>query len=260
VAAYRARALVLRKTKLGETDTIVTMLSSEGRQIRAVAKGMRRPGSRFSARLEPFSVVELLLHSGRNLDMVTEAETSLSFDELRGDLDKTTAAAVVADVLDKVSTEGAVEPSLFELGVTTLGVMRTTDNVRLPGLVAAFLAKAMGMVGLKPQLATCATCGEPISAVTAFSPSAGGMLCGRCDAQAMQVSRELGGTLTYLLGARMAEVAGEDLAPELADEALRVMRVFAKEHMEARLRSLEFLADAMASGEWPHVDPPVGVG
>ena len=73
--AYPLRALVLRKTKLGETDLILTLLSEDGRQVRAVAKGLRKPGSRFGGRLEPYSVVDLLLHTGRSLEVVTEART-----------------------------------------------------------------------------------------------------------------------------------------------------------------------------------------
>ncbi|TLM78904.1 MAG: hypothetical protein FDZ70_03415 [Actinobacteria bacterium] len=68
---YSARALVLRKTKLGETDLILTLLAEDGRQLRAVARGARKPGSRFGARLEPGAVGDLLLHTGRTLDHVT---------------------------------------------------------------------------------------------------------------------------------------------------------------------------------------------
>ena len=55
---YSLQALVLRKTKLGETDLIVTLLAQDGRQVRAVAKGARKPNSSFASRLEIFSEVE----------------------------------------------------------------------------------------------------------------------------------------------------------------------------------------------------------
>ena len=48
--AYSLRALVLRRTKLGESDLILTLLSEDGSQKRAVAKGARRPMSSFAAR------------------------------------------------------------------------------------------------------------------------------------------------------------------------------------------------------------------
>ena len=156
--SYPARALVLRKTKLGETDTILTLLAADGRQVRAVAKGLRKPGGRFGARLEPFAVVDLLLHTGRSLDVITEAQTVATHAALREDFDRSAAATVVADLLDKISVEGQAEPQLFALATTTLDVMEQAPVEALPALVVAFLVKAMAMHGYRPQLESCACC------------------------------------------------------------------------------------------------------
>ena len=75
VPVYRDSAVVLRVTKLGEADRIVTLLTRREGRVRAVAKGVRRTKSRFGSRLEPFSHVDLQLYAGRNLDIVTQAET-----------------------------------------------------------------------------------------------------------------------------------------------------------------------------------------
>ena len=72
---YRDSAVVLRVTKLGEADRIVTLLTRREGRVRAVAKGVRRTKSKFGGRLEPFSHVDLQLYAGRNLDIVTQAET-----------------------------------------------------------------------------------------------------------------------------------------------------------------------------------------
>ena len=77
-ATYTARAIVLRKTKLGESDLIVTLLAQDGSQARAVAKGARKPSSPFAARLELYSSVDLLCSEGRNLDIVKEARIASS--------------------------------------------------------------------------------------------------------------------------------------------------------------------------------------
>ena len=66
---------MLRTQKLGEADRIVTLLTKKTGRVRAVAKGVRRTKSRFGARLEPFTHVDLQLYTGRSLDMVTQAET-----------------------------------------------------------------------------------------------------------------------------------------------------------------------------------------
>lgn len=72
---YRDEAIVLRTYRLGEADRIIVMLTRAHGQVRAVAKGVRKTGSRFGARLEPFSMVDVQLHAGHSLDVVTQVET-----------------------------------------------------------------------------------------------------------------------------------------------------------------------------------------
>src|SRR3954465_1678335 len=81
---YRDEAVVLRTQKLGEADRMVTLLPRRHGRVRAVAKGVRRTGSRFGARVEPFMQVDLQLHEGRSLDTVTQAETIAPFGERIG--------------------------------------------------------------------------------------------------------------------------------------------------------------------------------
>ncbi len=52
--------------------------------MRAVAKGVRRTRSKFGARLEPMSHVDLQLHTGRSLDIVTQAEAVHPFAQYVG--------------------------------------------------------------------------------------------------------------------------------------------------------------------------------
>ena len=66
---------MLRTHKLGEADRIITLLTRQHGRVRAVAKGVRRTTSRLGSRLEPFTHVDLQLAEGRNLDVITQAET-----------------------------------------------------------------------------------------------------------------------------------------------------------------------------------------
>ncbi len=241
--AYAMRALVLRKTKLGETDTIVTLLSEEGRQVRAVAKGMRKPGSRFSGRLEPFVTSDLLLHTGRSLDIVTEAETVTVRPLLREDLDRTMAASVVTDVLDKISVEGQDASRIFGLGQATLDVIETADPSAQKRTVTAFLLKAMALHGLMPELETCAMCASDVTGGSAFSMSAGGVLCPECgDATQVPFSDEGRLLLLAMLRATMAEVVRMSPDAECEDEVFALMREFVTYHIPARLKALDMYA------------------
>ena len=85
---YKTQAIVLRQRKLGEADKIVTLYSSHGGKIDAVAKGIRRTKSRMAGHLEPLTLGSYLLAEGRDLDILTQAETIDAFPRLRADLDR----------------------------------------------------------------------------------------------------------------------------------------------------------------------------
>jgi len=243
--SYPLRALVLRKTKLGETDLILTLLAADGRQVRAVAKGARKPRSRLGARVEPFTVLDVLLHTGRNLEILAEAETLSTHDALRADYDRTMAASVVVDVLDKVSVEGQAEPQLFDMALVTLDVMDVAAVESLDLLVAAFLLKALAMHGYRPSLDACASCGGEVSARPRFSVESGGVVCDACGGAAMVVSDDACALLRPLLRGRMSEVAGPQGGPAVPREVPRGVAACPRLHVPARLRALDsFLAQA----------------
>jgi DNA repair protein RecO (recombination protein O) len=245
MATYPTRALVLRKTKLGETDTILTLLAAGGHQVRAVAKGLRKPGGRFGARLEPFAVVDLLLHTGRSLDVITEAQTVATHAALREDLDRSAAASVVVDVLDKISVEGQPEPQLFAMSTTTLDVMEQAPVESLGALLLAFLVKAMAMHGYRPQLESCACCAQEVGESREFSVSGGGSLCPQCgalDASTVHFSAEGRAWLELLMQSRMADVPSLDMPAAAERDCFDLVRAFVGYHVPARLRALDYYA------------------
>jgi len=242
VPAYPLRVLVLRKTKLGETDLILTLLAADGRQVRAVAKGARKPRGKLGARVEPFTVLDVLLHSGRNLEILAEAQTLATHDALRSDYDRTVAGSVVLDVLDKISVEGQVEPQLFDMTLVTLDVMDTAPVDVLDLLVAAFLLKALAMHGYRPALDACAACGSPVSGARYFSVEAGGVVCDACGRGGVPLSEDARSLLRSLMRAKLSEVPAMEVPAPARDEAMRVLRAYVGFHVPARLRALDSYA------------------
>lgn len=245
MASYSVRALVLRKTKLGETDVIVTLLAEDGRQLRAVAKGQRKPGSRYGGRLEPYCVVDLLVHEGRSLDVVTEAETVESHSALREDYDRSTAAAVVADILDKTAQEGQTEERVFGLASATLGAMADSPVESLLALVSGFIAKALAMQGYRPELEACACCAEEVTGGRGFSLRAGGVICPACgegDPSTVPFNQEGRELLHLLLRSTMREIASAEIDPRALRACFSLLRSFASYHLPTRLKALDFYA------------------
>jgi DNA repair protein RecO (recombination protein O) len=179
-ALYRDEGIVLRTQKLGEADRIVTVLTRRTGKVRAVAKGVRRTKSKFGARLEPFSHVDLQLYTGRTLDIVSQAESIRSYGPpIAADYPAYTAGTAVLETADRLTAEEK-EPAL-RMFLLVVGALRTlSERTRPAGLVLdAFLLRAMSVAGWEPALGDCARCGVQ-GPHRHFSVPAGGSVCLDC--------------------------------------------------------------------------------
>src|SRR6266849_1163269 len=111
---YKAEAIVLRRTNLGEADRIVTLFCRDQGKVAAVAKGARTPKSRLSGRLELFSHVRLLLAVGRTLDVVSQVDVVHAHSLLRGDLERLGFAAFAIELTDRATADREPAPEIFE--------------------------------------------------------------------------------------------------------------------------------------------------
>jgi DNA repair protein RecO (recombination protein O) len=120
VQGYRDDGVVLRTQKLGEADRIITVLTRQNGRVRAVAKGVRRTKSRFGGRLEPFTHVDVLIHPGRSLDVITQAEVIRAYGKpLATDYPRYTAGTAMletAERLTPVEKEPAIRQFLLLIG------------------------------------------------------------------------------------------------------------------------------------------------
>ncbi len=180
VPVYRDEGVVLRTTPLAEADRIVTVLTRRTGRVRAVAKGVRRTSSRFGARLEPGTYVDLQLHEGRSLDTVTQADILSPYGAvIAGDYSRHTASAVMLETAERLTGEER-QPAM-RLFLLLVGGLRTlAQSERAPGLVLdAFLLRALAVSGYAMALQACARCGAQ-GHHQAFSVSAGGVVCPQC--------------------------------------------------------------------------------
>ena len=175
-----AEAIVLRHSDYGEADRIVTLFTRERGKLRAVAKGARKIASRKAGHLEPFTRLKIQLAMGRDLFIVTQAETIDAYPTLRDDLTRTGQAAYVIELLDRfVRDEEAASPPLFKLLAETLSRLAAETDSWLA--VRYYEMRLLDFLGFRPQLFECANCGREIKAEDQFfSFSAGGVICPRC--------------------------------------------------------------------------------
>lgn len=167
---YRTKVLVLDKTKLKETDLILTMLDERGRQVRAVAKGARKPGGRLAARCELFCTVDMLLAHGRSLDVVSQAELMEAPLGVAPDYETTCAASAIAEVARVCSFEDAEDPFTFAITQRALALVGSgLDTAHMDLLVAAYVFKLLSHVGLPTRFFGLRAVRRP-HAVVFFAP------------------------------------------------------------------------------------------
>ena len=182
------------------------LLTQRFGKVRAVAKGVRRTNSKFGSRLEPMSHVEVLLRKGRDLDLVSQAESVDGLTPMLSSLDRAAQGMAVVEAADQLSLEGEPDERLYMMLV---GVLRTIGESPSPLNVAAFFWKVLAMSGLSPVLDGCVRCGEADggeTALVAFDLNEGGALCRRCRSgtsispAALDIMRDiLGGRLRQAL-------------------------------------------------------------
>jgi DNA repair protein RecO (recombination protein O) len=232
---YRDQGVVLRTIRLGEADRIVTLVTPGHGKVRAVAKGVRKTKSRFGSRLEPISHVNLLMYEGRELDIVTQAETLDHFRTIREDLDRMGRAQSLLEAVDQVAQERELSARLYSMLV---GALRSLAARDAPLLMGAFFWKLLSSEGAHPLLDHCATCGAPEDLV-AFDLVEGGALCRACR-RGVPITPEALALLRRVLGGGLAAALEEPAGPVVAEVEQLATRSL-EHHLERRLRTLHVL-------------------
>ncbi len=245
---YTTKGIVLRKTKLGESDLIIAMLADDGSQIRAVAKGARKPQSLFSSRLELYSIVEVLNACGKNLDIVKEAQLIEPNKALRVDIEHSSAAACLAELIERVSQPDLAVSRFFEFGRCALDALKRSHIDQIQLITAACLLKVFAFVGLRPCFDTCIICGREIPlnndiASLNFSFEDGGVICETCAQSAQTILIQTSTlSLAYdLLNATFDQVPGMHVLPQTGFDILRFCQRWTQVHVGSTLKSLRFL-------------------
>lgn len=243
--SYKATGIVLHRLNLGETDKIVTLLTRENGKLGAVVKGARRVNSKLSGATELFTYSNLLLATGKNLDIVSQGEIRESFPALRDDLPLLARATYLCELVDRLSEERDPNAEVFDTLLSALYLLqRAADRPDI--IVHAFELRLLAERGYAPELTRCVRCGESAERQKiGFSPSLGGVLC-RQDRFSVDDSIEIGQpTLAYLLELLTAEpehlLTREVPPPATARETARCLRWYIRYRAERDLKSAEFL-------------------
>ena len=233
---------MLRSFRLGEADRVLHVYTADRGRIGAVAKGVRRTKSRFGARLEPLSHVELMLHQGSGeLQTVTGADLRSSHHEVREDPYRLAVGLIGAEAMLKLFTEQEANERAFTALTRFLdlldGIAPRATAPALDPLALSFQLKLLWLSGYMPHLESCVECGA-VEGIARYLPAAGGAACSDCGTGSIPLSGGGARTILTLVATPMADADDAGLTERGAREALGIVRASYEHQGGFRLRTL----------------------
>jgi len=225
---------VLRSIRYGEADRVLHLYTADRGRLGAIAKGVRRLRSRMGGRLEPLARVKLVLHEGRgDLCTVTQVDTLHAHAGLRERRDSLDRAVQACDAVLRLLDTTDPNPPAYNLLCHELALLDADPRAAARAQALAFRAKLLLAAGFAPELAHCASCGER-EHLGGFSPSAGGVVCSACEADAFPLAADAHAFLVAALAKPLTEF------PQASEPALRqadrALAETLEHHAHVRLR------------------------
>mgnify|MGYP000586501693 FL=1 len=177
-------AINLKSYNLSEADKIMVMYSRDKGLIRGVAKGVKKPKSKLGARMDLLVANKLMLHKGKNLDTISQAEALNTFNATRRNMDKIFYSMYISEVVNNFGVEDdPCSAVIFDLLYEALStVSEAGDKVQILNAVLKFQLKMMRVSGFSLELDKCLCCGKPIDEESMyFSGRLGGVVCKECN-------------------------------------------------------------------------------
>jgi len=254
---YQTEGIILKQTKLGEFDKIVTIYTPEHGKLRAVAKGACRPKSKLGGNVEPLTHSLMLMAKGRNLDIVTQSQTIDGFLALKSNLWRMACGLYVLELIDSFAVEGGENRPLFDLLLEILQQLSEPDSSEIA--LRYFELHLLHYLGYRPQLHRCVDCDSPLKpVVNFFSLSKGGLLCPHCNSEenrrheqieAISARPSIPLSVEALKVLRLWQSCDYDTArrvrvkPELSGELERVLCDYIRYILQRELKSLTWLRE-----------------
>ena len=239
---YKTEAVVLRSLRFSEADRILHLYTRDRGRIGAIAKGVRKTKSRFGARLEPLSHVELVLHEGSGeLQTVTGVDLIASHHETRENRYRLAAGLIGAEAMLRLFGEPEANERAFTALERFLDLLDEAPAAAaapaVDPLVLAFQLKLLWLAGYLPHLTSCVECGAG-GELIAFSARAGGALCRAHAVDGLRLSPEGLAAIERLLSTPLTDSVAAALSSRARSDALAVVTGSYEEHGGFRMRTL----------------------
>ena len=242
---YKSEGIIIRQMPLGESDRIVTIITSHGDKIRAVAKGVRKPRSKLSGNIDLLNLISASVARGRNLDIISEAHALQTFRTIKEDLASTSRALYLAELADIFTVEGASSEGIYNLFFNTLKVLESGDSNKM--WIRNFELKLLEISGFMIDFFSCIHCRKPLEPHDhLFSRGGGGVLCPNCRIHSPDQLIKLPFNTLKVIRYLIREGAQKSCDLSLANQTYDDLEKILTEHMrflaEREIKTLKFMS------------------
>jgi DNA repair protein RecO (recombination protein O) len=248
----RTEGIVLRRRDFGETSRIAVVYTYRKGKVQLLAKGARRPRSKFGAALEPLTLGEYVFYyrEAKDLYTLSEAAISTSYQRLREDPPRLVYGLACAEAADKLTRELDPDPRSVRVLAAALDALGVGTSPRL--VLGHYLLHLAAGMGFKPELITCKNCRtvRPGGSVT-FIPADGAILCDRCASGSgggIVMGPNAYNLLLFLSEIPASKLARVKASPGAATRAISFLLAHLRYHTDMELKALKSLSALMGTG------------
>ena len=240
---YNCRAIVLKRINLGEKDRILTLYTREYGKVSAVAKGARRPGSKLAGASEPFTYAKMQLATGKELEVLTQAEIKESFPNAKANIESVAYAIYLMELVNSFVDDKQANLDLFDSLLSSMYILESQTN---PEITARYFElNLLSIMGYEPHVNHCISCGHAIGlGKVAYSPSVGGIACGECSYLPTDAVWVPGAVISYINALQDIEphkLKGLNFPKGALRDIAKILRLHIRYRLEYKLKSTEFI-------------------
>lgn len=243
---YQLEAILLAVRDWSAADRVVTLFSREYGIVVAMAYGARKPKNKLGGCLQPFTKLNLLMTSGKGMDVVKQCEVNTSFREIREDLTRLAYANFIAELTTGLWPERQSETAAYDM-LSAIFQLLSVRTPRIAALAGAW--QLLALAGFQPEYERCTQCGRTLVLPAAFTYHTGGVTCCHCSSpESIAFAREDKNFLDKLISLNLNAPGSFSVTTRILANAEKILYGFVRHQLERPLKSLEFIKQISSLG------------
>jgi len=235
--------LVIKEQNVGESDRLITVLTSKYGVIRAFATGAKSIKNKNLAGTQLLAYSDFVFYKGKDAYNVNSAIEKEVFFGLRSDIDNLSTAFYLADLVGEFAPETADSEELLKLLLNSIYLLSKKKKTA-PFIKSLVELRALSIAGYMPDLVACSKCGEFEAETVYFNIKSGTFCCAGCghpDLSQYPISISTLTAMRHIIYSDAKKIYDFELTPDAEKELATVAEAFALEHTGRHFKTLDFL-------------------